>query len=419
MIFGNILIVAIASAFTIILIILGLVLVLMYAKTKLVPAGDAKVVVNNDADNPLIIPSGTNLLTALSENKLYLPSACGGGGTCAMCKCQIHEGGGDVLPTEKNHLSRKEQADNWRLACQVKVRNDMKIQVPEEVFGIQKWDCEVISNDNVATFIKDFTVKLPEGEKLEFEAGGYIQLYVPPCTVEYGEDIDVEKEYRQDWDESKLWNLKMVNEEEIFRAYSMANHPAEGSIIKLNIRIATPPWDRANNKFMDVNPGIASSYVFALKPKDKVTISGPYGDFFIKPTEKEMLFLGGGAGMAPFRSQIFDQYLTKKTSRKGTYWYGGRSKRELFYTEEFRDIEKQFPNFQYNIALSDPLPEDNWDGYTGFIHQVCYDNYLKHHKDPEEIEYYICGPPLMLQAALQMLEDMGIPEENIAFDDFG
>lgn len=419
MILVNILQVVITSAIVIIFVILSLVVILMYAKSKLVPSGDLSIIVNKDENKPLVVQPGSNLLSVLSENSLFLPSACGGGGTCAMCKCQIMEGGGDVLPTESNHLSRKEVKEHWRLACQVKVRDNMKIQVPEEIFGIQKWDCEVISNENVATFIKEFVVKLPEGETMDFEAGGYIQLYVPPCVVDFKEDVFVEEEYRKDWDDFKMWDLKMVNDEEIFRAYSMANHPAEGNIIKLNIRIASPPWDNAKKRFMDVNPGIASSYVFAMKPGDKITMSGPYGEFFIKPTEREMMFIGGGAGMAPLRSQVLDQLNTKNTKRKMTYWYGGRSLRELFYTEDFRELEEKNPNFKYHIALSEPLEEDKWDGYTGFIHNVLYENYLKHHEEPEEIEYYLCGPPLMLQASMKMLEDLGVPEENIAFDDFG
>lgn len=390
---------------------------LLYAKAKLVPSGDVDIFINGQEEPVKAKPGGT-LLGTLSNENIFLPSACGGGGTCAMCKCQVLEGGGDILPTEVGYFTRAEVAENWRLACQVKVRQDMKIKVPEEVFGIRKWECEVVSNDNVATFIKEFVVRLPEGETLDFEPGGYIQIDVPPTTVDF-KDIEVEDKFREDWDNFNMWDLKMVNDEPIFRAYSMANHPAEGNIVKLNIRIATPPWDRAKNKFMDVNPGICSSFVFARKPGDKVMVSGPYGEFFIKPTEKEMVYIGGGAGMAPLRSHIFHLFHTEKTNRKVSYWYGGRSLRELFYTEEFRDIEKDFPNFKYHIALSEPLPEDNWEGMTGFIHTAVYDNYLKDHPEPEEIEYYLCGPPLMLDAVQNMLADLGVPEENIAFDDFG
>jgi Na+-transporting NADH:ubiquinone oxidoreductase subunit F len=410
--------VVIYSALAFFIIILLLSSMLLYAKNKLVPSGDVNIIINGKEDEPVITSPGSSLLTTLSDNNIFLPSACGGGGTCAMCKCQVVEGGGDVLPTEQNYLTRKQVEDHWRLACQVKVRNDLKIQVDEEIFGIQKWECEVVSNHNVATYIKEFVVRLPEGEHMDFEPGGYIQIDVPPSTIDF-KNFDVEEEFKPEWDQFKMWDLKMVNDEPIFRAYSMANHPAEGNIIMLNIRIASPPWDRVKNKFMDVNPGICSSYVFNQKPGDKVVISGPYGEFFIKPTEKEMMYIGGGAGMAPLRSHTFHLFHTMKTKRTVTYWYGGRSLRELFYTDQFREIEKEFPNFTYNIALSDPQPEDNWTGYTGFIHQVVYDNYLKNHPEPEEIEYYLCGPPLMLSAVQKMLDELGVPEENIAFDDFG
>lgn len=411
--------VILGSAIAFLTLILLLISILLFAKAKLIPSGDVTIVINGQTEDPLITSPGATLLTALSEKNVFLPSACGGGGTCAMCKCQVLEGGGDTLPTEMNHLTRREAKEHWRLACQVKVRNDMQIHVEEEIFGIKKWECEVVSNENVATFIKEFVVKLPEGEFLDFESGGYIQIDVPEIEVDY-KDIHVEDEYRGDWDKFGMWDLKMKNDEPIFRAYSMANHPAEGNIVMLNIRIASPPWDRAKNAFMDVNPGICSSYVFSRKPGDKVTISGPYGEFFIKPTKKEMVYIGGGAGMAPLRSHLFHLFHTQKMrDRKVTYWYGGRSSRELFYTDHFTKIEDEFDNFKYNIALSQPLPEDNWDGYKGFIHQVLYDNYLKNHSEPEEIEYYICGPPLMLAAVLKMLDDLGVPEENIAFDDFG
>jgi Na+-transporting NADH:ubiquinone oxidoreductase subunit F len=355
-----------------------------------------------------------------------------------MCKCQVIDGGGQILHTEEPYFSRKEIADHWRLGCQVKVKQDMTIKIPEEIFGIKKWDCEVISNYNVSTFIKEFKVKLPEGEILDFEPGGYIQIDVPSLTVNFkGMDITPHPElghpqdvYQSDWDKFGLWDLVMKNDEEIFRAYSMANHPAEGNIVMLTIRIATPPWDRANNKWMDVNPGVCSSYVFSRKAGDKVTISGPYGEFHINPTQREMIYIGGGAGMAPLRSHLFHLFHTEKTNRKVSYWYGGRSKKELFYVDHFRDIEKDFPNFNFHIGLSEPLPEDNWkvkkslddkegDGYVGFIHQVLYDNYLKQIDEPDEIEYYLCGPPLMNSAVLKMLDDLGVPKENIRFDDFG
>lgn len=424
------------------LVILALSFLLIFARKQLVPQGDVKIVINGDADNPLVVQPGSSLLSALSDRNIFLPSACGGGGTCAMCECHVEKGGGDVLPTEMNHLTRKEVAEHKRLACQVKVREDMEIRIPEEIFGIKKWECEVVSNYNVATFIKEFVVKLPEGETLNFESGGYIQIDVPKLDVDFSEmDITshprMGKEpdaFKEEWDKFNLWQLNMKNDEEQFRAYSMANHPAEGNIVMLNIRIATPPWDRKSNNWMAVNPGVCSSYVFSRKPGDKVTISGPYGEFFIKPTKKEMIYIGGGAGMAPLRSHIFHLFHTLKTKdRKVSYWYGGRSKAELFYTDDFRNIEKDFDNFAYNIALSDERMAkevDNWkvksdlndkdgDGFIGFIHQVLYDNYLKNHPEPEEVEYYLCGPPLMNQAVMQMLDDLGVPEENIAFDDFG
>lgn len=417
MLLSTLTIVSTVVAFAIIIMLL--VSILLTAKAKLAPSGPVRLTINGDQE--VEVESGSTLLSTLGNNKIFLPSACGGGGTCAMCKCQVLEGGGEILPTEKPYFTRKEIQENWRLGCQVKVKNDMKIKVPEEIFGIKKWECEVVSNDNVATFIKEFVVKLPEGETLDFQSGGYIQVDVPPVEVDFSKDLyNIGEEYREDYDKFGIWDLKMKNDEEIFRAYSMANHPAEGNIVMLNIRIATPPWDRAKNKWMDVNPGICSSYVFSRKPGDKVTISGPYGEFHIKDTKKEMLYIGGGAGMAPLRSHIFHLFHTDKTrDRKVSYWYGGRSKRELFYTEDFRKIEKEFDNFSYHIALSEPMPEDNWDGYTGFIHNVVLENYLKHHPEPEEIEFYLCGPPMMNAAVFKMLDDLGVPDENIAFDDFG
>ena len=383
-----------------VIIFLGVVLLLvgmlLYARNKLVAQGDVQLTINEEKE--LTVSPGSSLLTTLSEEKIYLPSACGGGGTCGMCKCQVIDGGGEILPTETSHISRKEQKDNWRLGCQVKVKEDMKIQIPNEIFGIKKWECEVVSNRNVATFIKEFVVKLPEGEILDFQSGGYIQIDVPPCEVDYSKDIDVEPEFRGDWDALKIWDLKMKNPEPVYRAYSMANHPAEGNIVMLNIRIATPPFDPKKKAFMNVNPGVCSSYIYSLKPGDKVTVSGPYGDFHIKDTQNEMVYIGGGAGMAPLRSQIFHLFHTQKTDRKVSYWYGARSLREVFYDDEFEAIEKEFPNFKFNLALSAPLPEDNWTGYTGFIHNVVLENYLKNHPEPEEIEYYLCGPPVMNEA---------------------
>lgn len=397
-------------------VILALVLVLLYARKKLTPQGKVKLTINEEEE--IEVDPGNTILSTLSNNDVYLPSACGGGGTCGMCKCQILEGGGSILPTETGFFTRKEQQNYWRLGCQVKIRNDMKIKVPEEVMGIKKWECEVVSNKNVATFIKEFVVKLPEGEILDFKPGGYVQIDVPKTEVDF-KDIEVEERFREDWDNFNMWDLKMKNPEETFRAYSMANHPAEGNIIKLNIRIATPPWDRSKGAFKKINPGICSSYIFSRKPGDKVTISGPYGDFFIKDTDREMIYIGGGAGMAPLRSHIFHLFHTLKTGRKVSYWYGARSKQEVFYEEDFRKIEKEFPNFSFNIALSEPKEEDNWDGLTGFIHQVVYDEYLSKHEEPEEIEFYLCGPPIMNDSAQDMLYNMGVPDEMIDFDDFG
>ena len=407
---------AIGTAIFLLITIL-LVVMLVVAKSKLTQSGPVKIVINGEKE--LEVSAGSTLLSTLSNAKLFLPSACGGGGTCGMCRCQVTDGGGSILPTETGFFTRKQITQNWRLGCQVKVRGDLKIEIPKEVLGIKKWECEVVSNHNVATFIKELVVKLPEGEHLNFKSGCYIQLDVPKVEVDFSKDIEVENEYRDEWDKFKMWNLKMVNKEETFRAYSMANHPAEGNIIMLNIRIATPPFDRKTNGFMKVNPGVCSSFMFSLKPGDKVMISGPYGEFHIKPTNREMMFIGGGAGMAPMRSHIFDQFNTQKTKRKATFWYGARSKREIFYEEHFEEIEKHFPNFKFTIALSEPKPEDNWTGKVGFIHKVIFDEYLSKQEAPEDIEYYLCGPPAMNNAIQKMLYDLGVPSEMIAFDDFG
>lgn len=412
------------STFSIILIsiavflfvILLLVIMLLYARFKLTPQGDVHLKIN---DKEFTVSPGSTILNTLSNNGIFLPSACGGGGTCGMCKCQVMEGGGTILPTETGFFTRKEQQKNWRLGCQVKIREDMVLQVPEEVMGIKKWECEVVSNHNVATFIKEFVVKLPEGERLNFKSGGYIQIDVPVLDVDFSKDIEVEERFKDEWDKYQMWSLHMKNTEETFRAYSMANHPAEGNIVMLNIRIATPPWDVSHGRFKSVNPGICSSYIFSRKPGDKVTVSGPYGEFFIKDTKKEMIYVGGGAGMAPMRSHIFHLFHTLKTNRKVSYWYGARSKREIFYEDHFRAIEKEFPNFTFNIALSEPKEEDKWEGYVGFIHQVLYDNYLRYHEEPEEVEYYMCGPPMMNDAVQNLLYNLGVPEEMIDFDDFG
>ncbi len=399
-----------------VLVMILLVVVLLYARQKLTPQGDVTLKIN---DREMVVSPGSSLLSTMSNNGIFLPSACGGGGTCGMCKCQITEGGGAILPTETGFFTRREQHDNWRLGCQVKVREDMTIKVPEAVLGIKKWECEVVSNRNVATFIKEFVVRLPEGEDLHFKSGEYIQIDVPKYEVDFAKDIDVEEEYRADWDKFRMWDLKLKNTEETYRAYSMANYPAEKNLIILNIRIATPPWDNAKKQFMNVPPGICSTFIFSRKPGDKVSISGPYGDFHIKNTETEMVYIGGGAGMAPLRSHIFHMLNTEKSKRKITYWYGARSKREIFYEDEFRALEKKFPNFKFNIALSEPMPEDNWTGYTGFIHQVLLDNYLGKLDMPEDLEYYLCGPPMMNSAVFSMLDNLGVPQESIAFDDFG
>jgi len=403
----------IASILVICLIIFVLVNLLLTASNKLLPQGNVNISINEGSES-IIVKPGESLLSALSSKNVYLPSACGGGGTCAACKCQVIDGGGDILATELTHISRKDAKDNWRLACQVKVRNDMDIKVSDEILSIQKWECTVRSNDNVATFIKELILELPKGENLNFKSGGYIQIDIPSYEVDFS-NFDIQKEYHEDWDKYKIWDFKMNNKEEVFRAYSMANHPAEGNIVMLNVRIATPPPPLWN----DVPPGIASSYIFNLKVGDEVTISGPYGDFFIKDTEREMVYIGGGAGMAPLRSHLFHLFHTLKTNRKVSYWYGARSKREMFYDDHFKKIQEKFPNFSYHVALSDPIPQDNWDGFKGFIHQVVHDNYLEKHEDPSEIEYYLCGPPMMNTAVTNMLLDLGVEEDMIDFDDFG
>ena len=391
--------------------IMILVALLNYAESKLVNKGKVKLLINDDEEKSPEVEAGGNLLFTLADQGIYLPSACGGQGTCGQCTCQVLEGGGDILPTEESHITRREAKEHWRLSCQVKVKQDMKIHIPEEIFNIQKFECTVRSNDNVATFIKELVLELPAGQELDFKAGGYIQIYIPPYQLSFKE-FDINKEYHEDWDKYHLWDYKASNDEEIFRAYSMASYPAEKDIVMLNVRIATPPPGT------DFPPGIASSYIFNLKPGDKVMVSGPYGEFFIKETDKEMMYIGGGAGMAPMRSHLFHLLKTMKTKRKITFWYGARSKREMFYDEQFKELEKQFPNFKYYVALSEPLPEDNWDGPVGFIHQVIHDTYLKDHDYPEDIEYYMCGPPLMIDAVNNLLYEMGVERDMIAYDDF-
>ena len=398
------------------LLTLLLVVVLLVAKSKLVPSGNVKLTINGEKEAE--VPIGGTLLNTLQSENIYLSSACGGSGSCGQCRCRVVEGGGEILPTEKGFFSRKEQSEHWRLACQTKVKEDMQVIVPEEVFGVKEWECEVISNRNVSTFIKEFVVKLPEGEVMNFKSGSYAQITIPPYDIKYS-DYDIDEKFRGDWDHFDMWSLTCKNDTETIRAYSMANYPAEGNIITLNVRIATPPMDRATHKWMNVSPGISSSYIFSLKPGDKVRMSGPYGDFHIQDTDAEMLYIGGGAGMAPLRAQILHLFRTLHTSRKVSYWYGARSKKEIFYEEDFREIEKQFPNFSFHIALSDPQPEDNWTGYTGFIHQVILDNYLKDHEAPEDIEYYMCGPGPMANAVKAMLENLGVERSQLIFDDFG
>ncbi|MGE4586440.1 MAG: NADH:ubiquinone reductase (Na(+)-transporting) subunit F [Mangrovibacterium sp.] len=399
-------------------VIILLVTILLYAKKKLTPSGKVKIDIN-DGQMELETETGSSLLSTLGNNKVFLPSACGGGGTCGMCRCQVEEGAGSILPTETGFFTRREQALNWRLACQVKVKDNLKIKIPKEVLGVKKWECEVVSNRNVATYIKEFVVKLPEGEKLDFKSGGYIQIDVPKIEVNF-KDMDIDEKFCQEWEKFGMFDLRMKNPEPTFRAYSMANHPAEGNIIMLNIRIATPPFDRVNGGFQKLNPGVCSSFVFSRKQGDKVTISGPYGEFFLKDNDNEMMFIGGGAGMAPMRSHLFHLFHTLKESKKKiSFWYGARSLKEVFYYDQFRNIEKNFSNFSFHLALSDPLPEDNWTGPTGFIHQVIYDQYLSKHEEPEEIDYYLCGPPMMNAAVQKMLYDLGVPDENVLYDDFG
>ena len=395
------------------LTILVLVSILMFAASKLVRQEDCKIIINEDEEKSPTVKAGGMLLNVLADKGIYLASACGGAGTCAMCKCQILEGGGAILPTETSLLSRKEAKDHWRLSCQVKVKHDMKIKVPEEVFGIKKYNCTVRSNDNVATFIKELIFDVEEGKTIEFKAGQYIQIDIPPYHADF-KDFDVEKQYRDDWDRFNLWQYHVTNEDDIFRAFSMANHPAEGNRVMLNVRIATPPPHKP-----DAPPGIASSYMFKLKPGEKATVSGPYGEFLIRDTDREKIYVGGGAGMAPMRSHLFHQFRTLKTNKKISFWYGARSVKEMFYDDEFKAIARDFPNFTYRVALSAPLPEDDWKGPEGFIHQVVHDQYLAKHPEPEECEYYLCGPPMMIDAVTNMLHDLGVDDEMISFDIFG
>ena len=393
-------------------VVLALVAIILIAKSKLVASGPVKILINEQKE--IEIPAGGKLLGALADNSIFVSSACGGGGTCAQCRVVVHEGGGDILPTERSHISKREACDGHRLSCQVAVKQDMKIEVPPEVFETKKWECTVRSNRNVATFIKELVLELPEGEDVGFKPGGYIQIECPPHVVQY-KDFDIEEEYHEDWDKFDVWRYTSTVTEPVIRAYSMANYPGEKGIIMLNVRVASP-HPRAPE---GTPPGKMSSYIFNLKEGDKVTISGPYGEFFIKDTQTEMVYIGGGAGMAPLRSHIFALFKGGQTNRKVSYWYGGRSTRELFYLDEFEELKQNHENFDYHIALSDPVPEDNWTGYTGFIHQVLLDEYLAQHPNPEDVEYYICGPPMMLSAVRNMLDDLGVEPENVMFDDFG
>ena len=394
-------------------VVLLLVLVIIFARSRLVSTGSVNIEINDDPANTITVPAGSKLLQTLAENKVFLSSACGGGGTCSQCKCLVIDGGGSILPTEESHFTSKEQNEGWRLSCQVAVKNDLKIQIPDEVFGVKEWECEVISNDNVATFIKELILKLPEGEEVNFKAGGYVQLEAPAYEDLSYKAFDVDNEYHSDWDKFKIWDNIANNDEPIIRAYSMANYPEEKGVLKFNIRIASPPPGS------DVPPGLMSSWVFNLRAGDKVRVFGPFGEFFARKTDSEMVFVGGGAGMAPMRAHIFDQLLRINTNRKITFWYGARSLREMFYVDEFDKLQEDNENFNWHVALSDPLPEDDWSGETGFIHQVLLDNYLKSHPAPEDCEYYLCGPPMMNKAVIDMLINLGVEPENIMLDDFG
>ena len=395
------------------LIVLALALMILFAKSKLVNSGDVLIEINNEADKQFHAPAGDKLLNTLSSQGIFISSACGGGGSCGQCRVTVKEGGGDILPTELSHITKREAKEGCRLACQVAVKQDMKIERPEEIFGVKKWECEVISNDNKATFIKELKLRIPDGDVVPFRAGGYIQIESPPHEVNY-QDFDVPQEYRGDWDKFNLFRFKSVVKEPCVRAYSMANYPDEKGIIMLNVRIATPPPN-----VPDAPPGIMSSYIWSLKAGDKVTISGPFGEFFAKDTDAEMVFIGGGAGMAPMRSHIFDQLIRLHSTRKISFLYGARSLREMFYEEEFEKLAQENPNFNFNVALSDPQPEDNWTGYTGFIHNVLLENYLRSHPAPEDCEFYMCGPPMMNAAVIKMLKDLGVEDDNIMLDDFG
>ena len=416
----QIIVISVVAFLVVTLFLVGL---LLFAKAKLTPSGTVKININNGSKE-LEVPPGSSLLSTLANEKIFLPSACGGKGSCGQCKCRVTEGGGTILPTEVGFFNKKQITNNWRLGCQVKVKENMSIEVPESALSVKKWECEVISNKNVATFIKEFCVKIPDGETLNYRSGGYIQIDVPAITVDY-KDIDVDPQFREDWEKMGVFNLKMVNPTPTLRAYSMATYPAEGNIIKLNVRIATPPFDRVKGGFMDVNPGICSSYIYSLKPGDKVTVSGPYGEFFVPdncPDDQEFVFIGGGAGMAPMRSHIMHLFKTEKTNRKVNFFYGARSLKEAFYLEDYAQIEKEFPNFKFHLALDRPDPEADKAGVpyvAGFVHNVLYETYLKNHEAPEDILYLMCGPPMMAQSVVNLLDSLGVASENILFDNFG
>lgn len=393
-------------------VVMVMVALILVARSRLVSTGDVRILINDDPDKAVVVPAGGKLLTTLASKGVFLASACGGGGTCSQCRCRVLDGGGSILSTEEGHFTRGEIRDHWRLSCQVAVKQDMRIVVPEDAIGVKRWECEVISNDNVATFIKELNLRLPEGADVAFRAGGYVQLEIPPYSMNYRE-IDVDPQYHGDWDRFKVWDNTSRVDETTIRAYSMANYPEEKGILKFNIRIASPPPGSS------VPAGKMSSYVFKLRPGDKITVFGPYGDFFVRETPAEKIWIGGGAGMAPLRSQIFDELKRKGRTTKMSYWYGARSLREMFYTEEFDELAAKFPNFQWHVALSDPLPEDDWTGHKGFIHQVVFNEYLKDHPSPEDCEFYLCGPPPMTAAVLKMLSDLGVDPENIHLDDFG
>lgn len=416
MIFLNIYFILTTAIIVFFIIVISLIIILLFAKNKLIPSGEVQIKINSDKE--FSVQQGKSLLKALSEENIFIPSACGGKGSCGVCKCKVLNGGGSVLPTEIAFLTRKEQNEKWRLSCQVKIKDNMDIFLPISILETKKYECEVVSNESVATYIKELILKLPENQTLKFNSGEYIQIDVPKIKFDFRKNILILEKFVPEWEKYKIFDLKVDNHEETSRAYSMSNYPAENNIIRLNVRLAVPPFDKKKNRFKKINPGICSSYLFSLKPKDKVFVAGPFGDFHIKNTDREIVFIGGGAGMAPMRSHIFDLFYTKNTNRNVSFWYGARSLNEIFYQQDFENLQQKFKNFKFNIALSEAKPEDNWNGYKGFIHNVLYENFLKNHQTPEEIEYYLCGPKLMTEAVLKMLDNLGVNIEMIIFDDF-